>query len=86
VSGSEKVVKNAAKAGFKIISMKDPESSSAKIVESLKTMSQLPGSRTPYPAIHVPGGYGIEPILYLFGPSAREVGERSVKLSDVVKS
>jgi predicted fused transcriptional regulator/phosphomethylpyrimidine kinase/predicted transcriptional regulator len=86
VSGLEHVVKVASKSGFNVISMKDPESSSIKIIRSLKSMIQLPGSRTLYPAIHVPGGFGVEPILYLFGPDAKELGERSVRLSDAVKS
>ena len=86
VSGREDVVRVATKSGFKVLSMKVPESSSSKIVKSLKTTSQLPGPRTSYPAIHIPGGFGVEPILYLFGPSAKELGERSIRLSDAVKS
>ena len=86
VSGLKPVVKAAAKSGFNVISMKDPESSSTKIIESLKSMIQLPGPRTLYPAIHVPGGFGVEPILYLFGPDAKELSERSIRLSDAVKS
>jgi predicted fused transcriptional regulator/phosphomethylpyrimidine kinase/predicted transcriptional regulator len=84
VSGREDVVKNAQKVGFKVVPIKDPESSASKITKSLMTMKQLPGKRTAYPAIQVPGGYGIEPILYLFGPSAKEVSERTLKLSDAL--
>jgi predicted fused transcriptional regulator/phosphomethylpyrimidine kinase len=86
VSGREAVVKIAMRSGFKVLSMKDPESSAAKIVKSLKASNQLPGPRTSYPAIHIPGGFGIEPILYLFGPSAKELGDRSIRLSDAMKS
>ena len=86
VSGRETVVKNALRFGFKVLPMKDPESSAFKIVKSLKTTNQLPGPRTSYPAIHIPGGFGIEPILYLFGPSAKELSERSIRLSDSMKS
>ncbi|MGY5864767.1 MAG: thiamine-phosphate synthase family protein [Candidatus Thorarchaeota archaeon] len=82
VSGREEVTQNAKKMGFKVVSIKEPESSASKIVRSLRTVTQLPGQRTVYPAIHVPGGYGVEPILYLFGPSAKEVSERSLRLSD----
>ena len=64
--------------------IKEPESSASKITESLKTVKQLPGKRTAYPAVQVPGGYGVEPILYLFGPSAKEVSEKTLKLSDAL--
>jgi predicted fused transcriptional regulator/phosphomethylpyrimidine kinase/predicted transcriptional regulator len=86
VSGKESVVKNALLSGFKVLRMKDPESSASKIVKALKTTKQLPGPRTCYPAIHIPGGFGIEPILYLLGPSAKELSERSIRLSDAMKS
>ena len=86
VSGRDDVVKFAEKSGFKIISIKEPESSAEKIINALKTTRTVFGPRTKYPAIHVPGGIGVEPILYLFGPSARDVSERSLKLSDAVKS
>ncbi|MHA2026100.1 MAG: thiamine-phosphate synthase family protein [Candidatus Thorarchaeota archaeon] len=82
VSGREEVVQKARKIGFKVVSIGEPESSATRIVESLSTVTQLPGKRTVYPAIHVPGGYGVEPILYLFGPSAKEVSERCLRLSD----
>ena len=86
VSGSQDVVKTAAKNGFKVISMKDSESTASKIVDSLKATDQVLGSRTSFLALHVPGGYGVEPILYLFGPSAKELSERSLRLSDAVKT
>ncbi|MFW9787015.1 MAG: thiamine-phosphate synthase family protein [Candidatus Thorarchaeota archaeon] len=86
VSGREDVVRKAARFGFKILSMKNPESSAAKIIESLESTTKLPGSRSSFPAIHVPGGYGVEPILYLFGPSSVELSMRSLRLSDAVGS
>jgi predicted fused transcriptional regulator/phosphomethylpyrimidine kinase/predicted transcriptional regulator len=86
VSGGEHVVKVARNVGFQVFSMEIPESSSTKIVEVLKTTSELPGRRTSFPAIHVPGGFGVEPILYLFGPSAKDLSERSLRISDALKS
>ena len=32
-------------------------------------------------AIHVPGGIGVEPILYLFGPSSVSLAIASIELS-----
>jgi predicted fused transcriptional regulator/phosphomethylpyrimidine kinase/predicted transcriptional regulator len=86
VSGKDEVAQKAKQIGFKVVSIKEPESSASKIVRSLMTIRQLPGKRTVYPAIHVPGGYGVEPILYLFGPSAKEVSERSLRLSDALSA
>ncbi|MFW9768585.1 MAG: thiamine-phosphate synthase family protein [Candidatus Thorarchaeota archaeon] len=84
VSGREDVVQNARKVGFNVVPIAESETSSSRITRSLMSVKQLPGKRTAYPAIHVPGGYSVEPILYLFGPSAKEVSERTLKLSDTL--
>ncbi|MHA2179049.1 MAG: thiamine-phosphate synthase family protein [Candidatus Thorarchaeota archaeon] len=85
VSGRDEVAEKAKKMGFRMVSIEEPESAASKIIKSLISKKQLPGIRTLYPAIHVPGGFGVEPILYLFGPSAKEVSERSLLLSDALK-
>lgn len=82
VSGRKYVVRTAKQIGFKVVSISEPESAASMIIRFLKSTDQVPGRRTVYPAIHVPGGIGVEPILYLFGPNARELSERSLKLSD----
>jgi predicted fused transcriptional regulator/phosphomethylpyrimidine kinase/predicted transcriptional regulator len=82
VSGRDEVVKLAGKSGFRVLSLKEPESSASKIIRALKSSKHSLGPRTSFPAVHIPGGIGIEPILYLFGPSAIDVSERSTKLSD----
>jgi len=85
VSGRDAVVKSAKKIGFKVVSLHDPESTATKIVTALKSVEKIPGTRTTYPAIHIPGGIGVEPILYLFGPNARELSARCVNLSESLK-
>ncbi len=85
VSGRETVVKFAKKIGFKVVSLHDPESTAKKIIKALKSVEKIPGMRTTYPAIHIPGGIGVEPILYLFGPNARELSVRCVNLSESLK-
>ncbi|MFW9793549.1 MAG: thiamine-phosphate synthase family protein [Candidatus Thorarchaeota archaeon] len=82
VSGRDDITQIAGKIGFKVISVSKPEIVSSRIIKALKSIKQLPGKRTVFPAIHVPGGIGVEPILYLFGPSAKELSEQSLKLSD----
>ncbi|MCK4447127.1 MAG: hypothetical protein KAW56_08595 [Candidatus Marinimicrobia bacterium] len=79
------MVKSAKKIGFKVVTLHDPESTATKIIKTLKSTEEIPGTRTTYPAIHVPGGIGIEPILYLFGPNARELSVRCVNLSELIK-
>ena len=86
VSGREAVVKSAKKIGFKVVTLQDPESTATKIIKALKSAEDIPGTRTTYPAIHVPGGIGVEPILYLFGPNAQELSVRCVNLSESIIS
>jgi len=86
VSGRSGVVKSAKKIGFKVVTLRDPESTARKIIKALNNSDKIPGKRTAYPAIHVPGGIGVEPILYLFGPNARNLSERCVNLSALVSS
>ncbi len=82
VSGRKDVVKVASQIGFRVVTVSEPEGVASRIIRSLKSTDRIPGRKTVYPAIHVPGGMGVEPILYLFGPSASELSGRSLKLSD----
>ncbi len=86
VSGRGEVVHAAKSSGFRVVSIPDPESVASEIIKSLKTISELPGKRTVYPAVHVPGGIGVEPILYLFGPSAKELSAHSLSLCESLAS
>jgi hypothetical protein len=86
ISGRKDVVQTATHIGFKVVSLSEPESAASMIIQSLKSTDQVPGRRTVYPAIHVPGGIGVEPILYLFGPGAKELSERSLTLSDSLEA
>ncbi|TFH11246.1 MAG: hypothetical protein E4H14_01110 [Candidatus Thorarchaeota archaeon] len=86
VSGRDPVIKTAKKVGFRVVTLDESASSPKKIISALKFMQEIPGPRTAYPAIHSPGDYGVEPILYLFGPNARQLSEKCVKLSESMKS
>ena len=86
VSGRDSVIKTAKKVGFRVVTLKESESSSKKIISALTSIQEIPGPKTVYPAIHSPGDYGVEPILYLFGPNARQLSEKCVKLSESMKS
>jgi len=81
ISGTEEIVAAAEDRGFKLISLSipasDPEAISnaaQKFIKGLKRTLQ-------FVAIHVPGGIGIEPILYLFGKSAMGLANESIALS-----
>jgi predicted fused transcriptional regulator/phosphomethylpyrimidine kinase/predicted transcriptional regulator len=82
VSGKETVVKNAARNGFHVVTIKVSTSDATKIFEGLQLVKKRPGRRARSPAIHVPGGFGVEPILYLFGPSASSLAEQCIILTD----
>lgn len=81
VSGGEQVTKAAKRNGFKVVHLQESESTPKKMIESIKSSEPLPGPKTAYPAIHSPGDFGVEPILYLFGPDAKQLSEKCVKLS-----
>ncbi|MHA1136601.1 MAG: thiamine-phosphate synthase family protein [Candidatus Thorarchaeota archaeon] len=82
VSGRESVVAAAKKIGFRVVKLTESESTSNKIIAALKSLQKIPGPRTMHPAIHAPGGFGVEPILYLFGPTAKQLSVRCVKLGE----
>ncbi len=84
VSGNNDVVKASSKVGFKVAFLAESASDSSKISESLSMMKKSIGKTVSFPAIHVPGGFGVEPILYLFGDSATNLSQKSLMVSDLV--
>jgi len=84
VSGRSEVVKAATKAGFRVTSLADSESEASRISDSLRTIKKRVGKSVRYPAIHVPGGFGVEPILYLFGVTATELSQQCLKISNLI--
>jgi predicted fused transcriptional regulator/phosphomethylpyrimidine kinase/predicted transcriptional regulator len=86
VSGKDNVAKIANENGFRVASIKESAIEASDIFESLQKIQKKPGRTARFPAVHVPGGFGVEPILYLFGPTALELSERCVCISDAVKT
>lgn len=86
VSGRADVVKAAIKIGFQVTGIADSESDAARILASLRRLRKRAGRTSEFPGIHVPGGFGIEPILYLFGPTARKLSELCLDVSDSVSA
>jgi len=65
VSGREAVVKSAKKAGFKVVTLLDPESTARKIIKALNNSDTLPGKRTAYPLLKKSSKLSITQIRYL---------------------
>jgi predicted fused transcriptional regulator/phosphomethylpyrimidine kinase/predicted transcriptional regulator len=86
VSGKDPVVKSAIKNGMKVVSVKVSASEAVEIFDSLLLIKKKPGKTVRFPAIHVPGGFGVEPILYLFGPTATELSEQCMNICDSIGS
>ena len=80
VSGNEAVVRAAESNGFKVVKLKNPavnpkriSSAATRLVKAQKRVPRLP-------ALHVPGGIGVEPILYLFERDAISLANHCVDL------
>jgi predicted fused transcriptional regulator/phosphomethylpyrimidine kinase/predicted transcriptional regulator len=85
ISGKPEVVKASSKVGFRVTSIANSESDARKIVDRLRIMMERTDKAVRHPAIHVPGGFGVEPILYLFGKTAAELSKKCVKISGLSK-
>jgi predicted fused transcriptional regulator/phosphomethylpyrimidine kinase/predicted transcriptional regulator len=70
ISGTKEIVAAAEKNGFKLIALSTPATDHVSISEATRKFVGRSKKTQQYVAIHVPGGIGVEPILYLFGPSA----------------
>ncbi|MGY5862232.1 MAG: thiamine-phosphate synthase family protein [Candidatus Thorarchaeota archaeon] len=84
VSGNENVVQAADSNGFKVLRLKSPavdprriSSAATRLVKAQKRVPRLP-------ALHVPGGVGVEPILYLFGKDAISLANQCVGLIEAL--
>ncbi len=84
ISGRDAVVKASSRIGFRVTSLTESESDASKISESLRIMKKRAGKAAIFPAIHVPGGFGVEPILYLFGDSAINLSQKCLMVSDLI--
>ena len=80
IAGSEDIISLAKGAGFEVITLTRPTTKVEEIIENLKEMKiKKPGE---YVGINVPGGIGIEPILYLFGYDVEELAGRTLQIAN----
>jgi predicted fused transcriptional regulator/phosphomethylpyrimidine kinase len=81
ISGTKEIVTAAKENGFKMISLSMPATDHDTISEAAQKFVRSLKKSLQYVAIHVPGGIGVEPILYLFGPNAVSLAQVSISLS-----
>jgi hypothetical protein len=81
ISGTKEIVAAAEKNGIKMIGLSTPATDHVSISEAAQNSTGRVKKTLNYVAIHVPGGIGVEPILYLFGPSAVGLANASISLS-----
>jgi predicted fused transcriptional regulator/phosphomethylpyrimidine kinase/predicted transcriptional regulator len=81
VSGQENVVDVARTTGFQILRLDNPAVEVEEIADAAKSKLQTKKA-TNLISIHVPGGIGIEPILYLFGTDAISLSQLSIKMCE----
>ncbi|MHA1770055.1 MAG: thiamine-phosphate synthase family protein [Candidatus Thorarchaeota archaeon] len=71
ITGRDDVAAAVKKLGFRLVQLKGPASEVKEISEL--TEPAIKGLKQPPYAIQIPGGFGIEPVIYLFGRTATEL-------------
>ncbi|NWF95517.1 MAG: hypothetical protein HXY34_05205 [Candidatus Thorarchaeota archaeon] len=79
ISGKDETVRAAQDSGFPVERIASPAGAVEEIIEAARLTTNR---RADYTSVHLPGGLGIEPILYLFGPSAVELAQRAVIVAE----
>jgi len=85
ISGREEIVNAAEDQGFTVHKMKEPASNAETIAESATQIVKSLKKKVALPALHVPGGIGVEPILYLFDKSALTLAARCSRICEAVR-
>ena len=81
ISGRSEIIQAAERIGISTIRLKEPTSDSDEISRAASRAAKRIGGDISTVAVHVPGGVGIEPILYLFGLSAPSLASTCISLS-----
>ncbi len=68
--------------GLATIRLDEPASNPDEISNAARDAAKSLDSESSTIGIHVPGGVGIEPILYLFGPSATSIGKTCISIGE----
>ncbi|MFW9967848.1 MAG: thiamine-phosphate synthase family protein [Candidatus Thorarchaeota archaeon] len=81
ISGAKEIVNAARDSDFGMIILPMPSTDPDVISEEAQKLVGSMREFLRFVAIHVPGGIGVEPILYLFGPNAVALADASISLS-----
>ena len=81
ISGSKKIAEGAEANSWKLITLQKPATDHGAISDAAQKYADDMDKSLTSVALHVPGGIGVEPILYLFGPSAVSLAKSSISLS-----
>ncbi|MCF2136944.1 MAG: hypothetical protein K9W43_06820 [Candidatus Thorarchaeota archaeon] len=73
ITGRDDVAETVKSLGFKLVQLREPASE----VEEITKLAEPAIKRIKQPpyAIQIPGGFGIEPVIYLFGATATELAQ-----------
>ena len=80
ISGRDDVIKASDDIGLVVVSISDSTSDVQSIASGFTNKVTKKNFKIPI-ALHVPGGIGVEPILYLFGATAIDLGHLSDSIS-----
>ncbi|MFX0044590.1 MAG: thiamine-phosphate synthase family protein [Candidatus Hermodarchaeota archaeon] len=81
ISGRSEIIETAERMGIPIIRLKEPTSDPDEISKAAGRAAKRISADISTVAVHVPGGVGIEPILYLFGLSAPSLSSTCISLT-----
>ncbi len=81
ISGIDQVVTSSKAVGLTVTSLQHSTSDVSVIANSFESQGSKARKGKPF-GVHVPGGIGVEPILYLFGPNAKDLAQLSTTISD----
>ncbi len=82
ISGKDEVMQVAEEKGLVTIRLDEPASNPDEISNAAGATAESVDSESLTIGIHVPGGVGIEPILYLFGPSAASISKTCISIGE----
>jgi hypothetical protein len=85
ISGRENVASAAQKVGFRILQLEEPQVD-AETIGSEILKRRVPPKKAAMPAVRIPGGIGVEAILYLFSPNAMMLADMCQKTIGILGS
>ncbi|MHA2140779.1 MAG: thiamine-phosphate synthase family protein [Candidatus Thorarchaeota archaeon] len=81
ISGSEQILEGVRFRSWNIITLSKPALDHGVISDTAQKDANDMDKSLMFLALHVPGGVGVEPILYLFGPDAVFLTKAAIPLS-----